>query len=694
MRLYDNHGLLSLHSTPDGRRTEYRRENGRLTVTSVNSGRRIEYLMDDATGRVNSVHLPDGRAIGYQYSQAGQVEKVTYQDGTQRGYLYSEPGLVAYPDKNPTWLTGIIDEAGNRLSTFEYDSSGPVRTERAGGAGRYLFHQSGSGTSAAATSGFTRVTLPDGVSQIRVDWVRGPDGERRVTARSQPAGAGCAASTSRIAYDSAGNRRSVNDFNGNRICYQNDVTRGFEIARVEGLPGNSNCEDFDAQGSTLPAGSRKISTQWHPVWQRATKVAEPLRMTTNIYNGQPDPFNGNAVASCAPADAILPDGSPIAVLCKKVEQATLDSNGAQGFAAQLDSSVSARVWHYTYNQWGQLLSETDPANATTTYSYYASTNTNYTRGDLQSIVDPEGKSTLFTRYDPNGRVLSQTSPNGVVTQNTYDARGRLLTQSVGDMVTVMTYLPTGLLHTLTQPNGYRITYAYDGAHRLTGWSDNRGHSGIYTLDAAGNRTSEQTKDAAGQLAYKAHYTIDALNRVASVNSGNAQTQSFQYDANGNLTFSANGLNQSAVYSYDRLGRMVSEKNPLNATATLDYNSLNAVVQARDFKGVTTRYERDAQGNALSETSADIGSQSNQYDARGLPASTQDAQQRQQHITRDALGRPTHISASGEGASASSSFSYDSHDSIGQIHEPNLHTGYQRDNLGRPTRKSQQIGPTP
>lgn len=417
-------------------------------------------------------------------------------------------------------------------------------------------------------------------------------------------------------------------------------------------------------------------------------------MTTNIYNGQPDPFNGNAVASCAPADAILPDGSPIAVLCKKVEQATLDSNGAQGFAAQLDSSVSARVWHYTYNQWGQLLSETDPANATTTYSYYASTNTNYTRGDLQSIVDPEGKSTLFTRYDPNGRVLSQTSPNGVVTQNTYDARGRLLTQSVGDMVTVMTYLPTGLLHTLTQPNGYRITYAYDGAHRLTGWSDNRGHSGIYTLDAAGNRTSEQTKDAAGQLAYKAHYTIDALNRVASVNSGNAQTQSFQYDANGNLTFSANGLNQSAVYSYDRLGRMVSEKNPLNATATLDYNSLNAVVQARDFKGVTTRYERDAQGNALSETSADIGSQSNQYDARGLPASTQDAQQRQQHITRDALGRPTHISASGEGASASSSFSYDSHDSIGQIHEPNLHTGYQRDNLGRPTRKSQQIGPTP
>lgn len=40
------------------------------------------------------------------------------------------------------------------------------------------------------------------------------------------------------------------------------------------------------------------------------------KLTIDVYNGQPDPFNGNAIASCASASARLVDGKPIAVLCK------------------------------------------------------------------------------------------------------------------------------------------------------------------------------------------------------------------------------------------------------------------------------------------------------------------------------------------------------------------------------------------
>jgi YD repeat-containing protein len=61
-------------------------------------------------------------------------------------------------------------------------------------------------------------------------------------------------------------------------------------------------------------------------------VAEPGRLTTSIYNGQPDPFNGGQAASCAPANATFPGGQPIAVLCKEVSQATFDANGARGFS--------------------------------------------------------------------------------------------------------------------------------------------------------------------------------------------------------------------------------------------------------------------------------------------------------------------------------------------------------------------------
>ena len=87
-----------------------------------------------------------------------------------------------------------------------------------------------------------------------------------------------------------------------------------------------------------PRGSRKTSTQWHPDWRLASKVAEPGQDHHQVYNGQPDPFNANAIASCAPASALLPDGKPIAVLCKTVEQATTDADGALGFSATLQAA--------------------------------------------------------------------------------------------------------------------------------------------------------------------------------------------------------------------------------------------------------------------------------------------------------------------------------------------------------------------
>jgi YD repeat-containing protein len=63
----------------------------------------------------------------------------------------------------------------------------------------------------------------------------------------------------------------------------------------------------------------------------------------------------------------------------------------------------------------------------------------------------------------------------------------------------------------------------------------------------------------------------------------------------------------------------------------------------DFKGAVTSYGRDAHGNATSETSADAGPRSTQYDALGLPSQIVDALGQATHIQRDALGRPTQLS---------------------------------------------------
>ncbi|MDR1062553.1 MAG: hypothetical protein LBL48_01215, partial [Azoarcus sp.] len=92
---------------------------------------------------------------------------------------------------------------------------------------------------------------------------------------------------------------------------------------------------------------------------------------------------------------------------------------------------------------------------------------------------------------------------------------------------------------------------------------------------------------------------------------------------------------------------------------MTYNALGAVTSAKDFKGVTTIYTRDAQGNATQESSADIGNQQSSYDARGLNSSSQDAAGRSQQMQRDALGRPTALNASTSTTSLNSSFSYQS-----------------------------------
>jgi YD repeat-containing protein len=273
------------------------------------------------------------------------------------------------------------------------------------------------------------VTLPNGTSSA-LDLVAGA-GQPYLQSRSQPAGSGCSASTSHLAYGANGNVASEDDFNGNRVCHAHDLARNLETARVEGLANTAICSIVLASGATLPMGSRKTSTQWHPDWRMAARRAEPLKLTTWVYNGQSDPFNGGAIASCAPAAALLPDGKPIAVLCKQVEQATTDADGALGFAAALQSGVPNRQSSWTYNQYGQMLTATDPLSNRTSYAYYATTGADYTMGDLQQLTNSLGQVTSYPKYNKHGQVLRIVEANGVVTDNTYDLRQRLTSSTTG-----------------------------------------------------------------------------------------------------------------------------------------------------------------------------------------------------------------------------------------------------------------------
>ncbi len=515
--LFDGTGSLNRHVRVDGKTVSYAQSGNTLTVSASSGDRKIVYTKDATTGMYVSALLPDAQLITFDVDAFGAVKSVTYPDTNTKRHLYNETTLRGTSAEAPVRLTGLVDENGVRQSTFTYSGNGDaVSTERVGGVDKY---------SIAVQSPNVTLTKPLG-SASTLRWETGLDGERRMTSQSQPAGSGCAAGSQTISYDSNGNVAKKTDFAGELTCHVSDLARNLETTRVEGLASAANCSSVTPDGSTLPAGSRKATTAWHPDWGLASKVSEPSRITTNVYNGQPDPFNSNTAAACAPVDALLPDGKPIAVLCKTVQQATTDADGHLGFAAALQSGVVNQEQSWTYNQYGQILMAMDSLNAATTYAYYAETAftgvdpnaVGHTIGDLLTITDAKGFVTTFNAYDKSGRVLQMTDPKGIVTAMTYTPRGWINTVTVtppggAARVTTYTYDAVGQVTGVSNPDGTTIGYTYDAAHRLVGAIDAKGNSVNYTLDNVGNRIAEQLKDPSGVLQRTMSRSFDALNRV-------------------------------------------------------------------------------------------------------------------------------------------------------------------------------------
>lgn len=512
---------------------------GLLTEVEDHAGRvsLFSYELDPATGghRVKSVTSPIGSSIAFSYDAGGMLARIEWPGGDFKQFAYERADL-------PWALTGTVNELGQRHSSYGYDSMGrAVSTELAGSTQRFAV------TYAQAPSWTVTETYVPGVDVVWRDhrWqspvgtvvvdplgnsivmqASSSSGMPRLSSQSQPAGSGCDASASSASYDDRNNVVRQDDFTGNRSCMAYDLVNR-ETARVSGLRGGSAgdaCEPSLSSGGSLPVGSRKVSTAWHPQWSLRTKRAEPGRIVTSVYNGQPDPFSGNAVASCAPATALLPDNNPIAVLCRQAEQATTDPDGAQGFAAPLQAGVPAREQRWTYNEHGQVLTHDGPrtdVSDITTHEYYTDTAftgadpyaVGHTRGDLKQTTSPAGHITRYTLYNKLGQLLQMVDPNDVVTSHTYDLRQRLTSTTVAGQTTNYAYWPTGLIQRITQADGSWTHYEHDDAHRLIKVSDNLGNSVSYTLDGLGNRMAEDVRDPANVLRRQLRRSIDALGRV-------------------------------------------------------------------------------------------------------------------------------------------------------------------------------------
>ena len=498
----------------------------------------------DASGRLSHIVDPDGGSINFGYgtldlsfthlcNRANCIDPttVTFQDGSVKQYIWDDRSTLS--GKSGTisgsgLLSGVVDESGNRFQTATYQD-GFAQSVASGTAlvGSYSLQNS------LPQSGQVSMQIPSG-AVVHAGFTTVNDAFV-LEGADQPAFAERPLKNETFRLDALANASEWDKFDGGRECFAYDV-QGRESTHLEGLTKYnynscpSDIKNFVPVESDSSVPQRKTSTQWHPLWLIRTRIAEPGKITTWVYNGQTDPIAGdNAAVSCTVSPLVLINGDPTNLLCRKYEQATSDATGALGFNAQVVGAT--RRWTYTYNQAGQLLTETSPKLSatdilqhTSQYTYYTATSfvgdVGHRVGDLQSVSNPLGQTTNYLSYDKSGRVLSERDPNGVVISRAYTPRGKLQNvSSVGtdgsSSVTSFTYWPTGLMKTATLPDGATSTFSYDTAHRLTDILDQAGNRMHYELDASGNRTAEQVTDASGNLGGAVVKAFDNLNRLQS-----------------------------------------------------------------------------------------------------------------------------------------------------------------------------------
>jgi YD repeat-containing protein len=579
---------------------------GLLIGVTNHFGRSLSYLYD-SLGRIASMTDPAGGTYAFGYDANGHLASITFPDTKVRTFLYNEPAFTqgaSLPDS----LTGIVDENGAQFATFGYDTQGrAVSTEHSGGAERKTFDYSTP----------TATTITDALGVARSF---GLATLLRVVKNSGITGAPCpSCGPAARTFDANGNVASTTDWNGNVTNRSYDLVRNLEISRTE------------AAGTPQ---ARTISTQWHPSFRLPVRVAEPLRITSYVYNG-----DGGASCGVA-ADGTLVPG----VMCSKTIQPTSDATGASGFGAA--SLGAARTWSYTYNANGSVLSmdgpRTDVADVTT-YAYYANTDPDPgKRGNVASVANALGQVTQILSYNAHGQPLTIVDPNGLTTNLIYDARLRLTSRNVGGEITTYGYDGVGQLLRVTLPDGSFLSYGYDAAHRLTGIADSAGNSIAYTLDAMGNRTHEQVFDQGGALAQTRSRVYDALNRLAQDIGAQSQTTQYAYDAQGNVTGVTDPLGHATSNGYDALNRLVQVTDPNQGQTRYAYNGIDQLVTVSDPRNLTTSYSYDGLSNLNAQASPDTGNTTNTYDAAGNLLTQTDAKGQTTRYTYDPLNRVTSI----------------------------------------------------
>ncbi|NOQ26942.1 MAG: PKD domain-containing protein [Bacteroidales bacterium] len=284
---------------------------------------------------------------------------------------------------------------------------------------------------------------------------------------------------------------------------------------------------------------------------------------------------------------------------------------------------------YTSNK---VTSVTDNAGRTVTYAYDGN-------GDLISGVNVRGGTTQYT-YSAEHWIETITDPlNNIVVNNTYDAFGKVISQSdaLNNITTFQYDTPVADATTVTDPSGADEVFYYDSKFRLIQKTNKSGNDSFFEYHEESNKTSKIT-DEKGRIV---NFTIDNSGNITQASFPMGVSSSTVFDSNNLPTQLTNPLGDNTNITYN------ADKNPTNivfpdgSNIATTYNINKLVDNVTDPNGNTTSYEYNSFGD-VNKVNTPSGSINISYNNIGMIDTIQDRNGNKTTYNYDDYGNATKV----------------------------------------------------
>lgn len=666
---YDKDGNLLTTTRADGSTTKASYDRaGRMLQTTDANGKTVSYTYDAANRVLSRVVDAGGLALTttYKYDAKGQQISVTDPAGIVTQINYDLKGQVVSQVVDPTGINAItrytydgrgkqltVTSPGGQVVQYVYDAIGRRIEEHVDPSGlnltrRYTYDKDNNVVAAIDPNGnVTRYAYDADNRLVYTVSAAGSvqkntyDAAGRVTATiayvapmnltglgnvltvaqiaaATVATAGQDAVQNRV-YDKDNRLRYTIDGLGDVTSYVYDksgnvidrVSYAKRIALASWTPGSVPAVVAD------PAHDQRVQTVYDALNRAVFTVAGNGAVTATKYDN-----NGNVIDKVAYSKAIptttAMTSAAISAAVALVANAAVDQHNRLVYDAANRVSFSANgvgaVTQYVYDKDGRVVKQVSYATAV-----------GATTAPSAVVASANDRVTLYA-YDSAGRQVYQVDTLGSVTKLVYDANGNVVqnisyAKAIAAPVTASAAPTVAALaaSVVADAANDRSSYqTYDAAGRLVFVVDSLGAVSEVRYDADGHITATVNYAAAITMPLAANFNTASVRALLHPDASKDQLSQRAYDANGRLVFSVDALGFVRRSSYDGLGRVTASTlyaKPIAATVANTVAAITAALVA-DAADETTQYRYDNAGELVGTTDALGRTEQYTYDGNG------------------------------------------------------------------------------